>query len=360
MLLSYKYLEIDRYVLIKGKYMSSIHTFNLEAIKPQAVCNGGTRSMANANNFPILKGMAVYTLHLEKGGVREPHWHPNTAELGYCLAGRALMTIFSPGAGHDTFTVEPGEIVFVPRGYIHHIENIHEGDTKFAIAFNHELPEDIGISGSTGAMTETVLAATFGLSSEYFRSFTRSAKDLLITSKSNRVAATTTYQKSHNYHKFNLKAFPPTVQSRGGTVSLGNANNFGTLEDLACYLLTLRPKGIREPHWHPNAAELDYVISGRARMTIFSPGDNVDTFEVGPGEIVFIPSAYFHYIENVSPNKDMQFAVFFNHERPEDIGITGVFGAYSNEVLGSVFGLQTKVLDSLPKYQEDLFVVAGG
>jgi oxalate decarboxylase len=218
--------------------MNSIHTFNLEAIKPQAVCNGGTRSMANANNFPILKGIAIYTLRLEKGGVLEPHWHPNADELGFCLVGRALMTIFSPGAGHDTFTVDPGEIVFVPRGYIHHIENIHEGDTKFAIAFNHEHPEDIGISGSTSAMTDTVLAATFGLSSEYFRSFTRSAKDLLITSKSNTVAATTTYQKSLNNHKFNLQAFPPTVQSSGGTVSLGNANNFGILEGLACYLLT--------------------------------------------------------------------------------------------------------------------------
>ena len=48
------------------------------------------------------------------------------------------------------------------------------------------------------------------------------------------------------------------------------------------------------------------------------------------------------------------------HERPEDIGILGAFGAYSNEVLGSVFGLQPKILDALPKYQEDLFVVAGG
>src|ERR671927_417220 len=202
--------------------MRSIHRFNLEAIKPQAVCNGGTRSMANADNFPILKGMAVYSLQLEKGGVREPHWHPNAVELGYCLTGRALMTIFSPDAGHDTFTVDPGEIVFVPKGYLHHIENIHQGDTKFAIAFNHELPEDIGISGSTGAMIDTVLAATFGLSPEYFRSFTRSTKDVLLSSKSNMAAAaTTTYQKIPNYHKFNLKAFPPTVQSSGGTVSLG-------------------------------------------------------------------------------------------------------------------------------------------
>ena len=77
--------------------MSSIHTFNLEAIKPQAIRNGGTRAMANQNNFAMLNGMALYSLRLEGGGIREPHWHPNAAELDYCLSGRALMTIFSPG-----------------------------------------------------------------------------------------------------------------------------------------------------------------------------------------------------------------------------------------------------------------------
>ena len=68
---------MDQFILMKRKYMSSIHTFNLEAINPQAVCNGGTRAMANENNFSILKGMALYFLRLESGGVREPHWHPN-------------------------------------------------------------------------------------------------------------------------------------------------------------------------------------------------------------------------------------------------------------------------------------------
>jgi oxalate decarboxylase len=95
-------------------------------------------------------------------------------------------------------------------------------------------------------------------------------------------------------------------------------------------------------------------------MTIFSPEDKVDIFEVGANEIVFIPPGYFHYIENLETDEDMQFAVFFNDERPEDIGISGAFGAYSNEVLGSIFGIESKILDSLPKYQEDLFVVAGG
>jgi oxalate decarboxylase len=95
------------------------------------------------------------------------------------------MTIFSPGAGHDTFTVDPGEMVYVPKGYLHHIENINHGETKFAIAFNHESPEDIGISGSTSSMSDNVLGATFGLGSEYFGNFKKSSQDVLITSRSN-------------------------------------------------------------------------------------------------------------------------------------------------------------------------------
>ena len=41
----------------------------------------------------------------------------------------------------------------------------------------------------------------------------------------------------------------------------------------------------------------------------------------------------------------MQFAIFFNNERPEDIGLSGAFGAYSNQVLGSIFGLEPKILE---------------
>jgi oxalate decarboxylase len=51
---------------------------------------------------------------------------------------------------------------------------------------------------------------------------------------------------------------------------------------------------------------------------------------------------------------------FFNNERPEDLGISGSFGAYSNEILASVFRIQhTTLLNSIPKYQEDLFIAEG-
>ena len=57
------------------------------------------------------------------------------------------------------------------------------------------------------------------------------------------------------------------------------------------------------PHWHPNAAELDYVVEGTAKMIILSPGGTVDSFKVKAGEIVFIPSGYLHYIESIDAEK---------------------------------------------------------
>ena len=84
----------------------SIHTFNLDIAEPQAVCKGGNRTIINSDSLPLIKGMALYLLRLERGGIREPHWHPNAAELGYCVKGKALVTIFGPEDCIDTFTVD--------------------------------------------------------------------------------------------------------------------------------------------------------------------------------------------------------------------------------------------------------------
>jgi hypothetical protein len=49
------------------------HSFNLDAAKPQFSSTTGTRTLMNADNFPILKGMGAALLRLQKGGIREPH-----------------------------------------------------------------------------------------------------------------------------------------------------------------------------------------------------------------------------------------------------------------------------------------------
>jgi hypothetical protein len=63
------------------------------------------------------------------------------------------------------------------------------------------------------------------------------------------------------------------------------------------------------------------------------------------------------FIINPDSINNMHFAVFFGHEKPEDIGISGALSAYSNEVLAAVFNLDPTLFDKLPKLEEDVFVV---
>jgi oxalate decarboxylase len=70
-----------------------------------------------------------------------------------------------------------------------------------------------------------------------------------------------------NPHKFNLGGITPQIQTLGGTGVLGTATSFPILRGLALFLIDLKPSGIIEPHTHPNAAELNYVINGKVRCT---------------------------------------------------------------------------------------------
>lgn len=97
-----------------------------------------------------------------------------------------------------------------------------------------------------------------------------------------------------------------------------------------------------------------------ARLIILSPGGTVDTFEVGPGEIYFVSTGFFHYIENIDSSKNMHFAISFGSDTPQDIGISGSLSTYSNNVLGATFNLDPTYFSKLPRLTEDVLVVSGG
>jgi oxalate decarboxylase len=99
---------------------------------------------------------------------------------------------------------------------------------------------------------------------------------------------------------------------------------------------------------------------GTARLIVLSQGGNVDTFDIGPGEIYFVPTGLFHYIENTDNTKNSHFAIFFSSDTPGDIGISGTLSAYSNNVLGASFNLDPIYFSKLPRLSEDVLIVSGG
>ena len=77
------------------------HKFPLAATPPQLTTPYGTKTQATKSNFPILKGLSLYRLAISAGCFREPHWHANADELGYCLSGKARVSIFASGQMHQ-------------------------------------------------------------------------------------------------------------------------------------------------------------------------------------------------------------------------------------------------------------------
>ena len=63
-------------------------------------------------------------------------------------------------------------------------------------------------------------------------------------------------------------------------------------------LLTIARGGMRELHWHPNAAEWQFYLKGSAQMTVFGSHGRARTDEFGAGDVGYVPQGYGHYIEN--------------------------------------------------------------
>ena len=57
----------------------------------------------------------MYSLRVTEDGMREPHWHPVTAEMGYVQHGDARMTVMNPDGALDTWTLTAGDMYFIPR-----------------------------------------------------------------------------------------------------------------------------------------------------------------------------------------------------------------------------------------------------
>lgn len=129
---------------------------------------GGDFYRANSANFPVLKDLAIQALDLQPGGIREPHSHPNAHQLDYCVSGKGLVGIVGPDGETHYLELNPGDISFVPQGYLHWIENLGDGPLSFLVVLSHESPETIEFSEMYSGVPNETLAKMYSLPKEVF------------------------------------------------------------------------------------------------------------------------------------------------------------------------------------------------
>lgn len=162
-------------------------------------------------------------------------------------------------------------------------------------------------------------------------------------------------------HKFRLGALKPVVDTAGGSVAECDKRNFPIVEKggAGIFLLKLQPGGLREPHWHPNCWEMDYVVAGKVRMTIVSPEGPVETFTLEPGDVAFVPQAYAHSIVNIG-DVEAVIPIVFNDSLPSDIGLSTMYGQFPPDQFPQTFGVPAAAMEAVPRPKETLVVVPKG
>jgi oxalate decarboxylase len=147
--------------------------------------------------------------------------------------------------------------------------------------------------------------------------------------------------------------------TEGGSAKEATVKQLPTSTGLAGVSMRLKPGGIRELHWHANAAEWAFVIKGRVRTTVIAPDGTSETNEFGPGDVWYFPRGHGHLLVGLGPEEAHFILVFDNGAFSEHgtFSITDWVGHTPPSVLSRSLGLPQSVFTSLPK--EELYIPQG-
>lgn len=332
--------------------MASKNFFDLASIRNQKKEKGGVISRVTADEMPGLVDISFSSLRLDKGAGLNPIWHPNAHKMGYCLQGSALVSIRSPG-GVDVFTIDEGEMFFIPKGFAHRIVNKGETETQIIFSLSHHKPEEMSFFKAIHSLSENVFDSTFNTSPDFFNGLMKSKEEHEISTLAMSKKAPNFMS---NHFKFNVKDSTKVILTQGGYVQAGTKSNLPILEGLGLLRFGLNSQGSVEPHWHTNAGELIYIIKGTTRITVLAPDGNVDVLEVNGGQGAFAAASHFHNIENIGSD-EVEVMAFFSHADPDFIGAGEVMGSYSDEELASLFNVSPQFFDQFKKPSGPLVIV---
>ncbi|RXZ79027.1 cupin domain-containing protein [Paenibacillaceae bacterium] len=120
-----------------------------------------------------------------------------------------------------------------------------------------------------------------------------------------------------------------------------------TLQNLSLLDIFLSTGNVVEPHYHQNASELVYCISGSAVVSLINPFTNeLLHFPIQPGQVVNIPQGWWHY--EIASVDNTHLLAIFDAPIPETILGSDILRLTPPNVLAHTYCLnEAKVVDTL-------------
>lgn len=329
-------------------------SFNAAARRIQG---GGWARQVTAESFPISKAISGVNMRLGPGGIRELHWHL-AGEWGLMTYGRCRVTVFDASGRAYVEDVGPGDIWYFPSGYPHSLQGLGDDGCEFLIVFDDGHATEFNTLPLTDWIAHTppdVLALNFGVPAEVFRGIP--LNDLWIFQgaepgplERDRAAAGTV---GPGPFTFALGATTPVKHSASGEIRLADSRTFKASTTIAAVLQTIRPGGMRQMHWHPNADEWQYWLRGEGRMTVFNAGPRAQTADFRAGDVGYVPRSQGHYIQNTGTT-DLEFLAVFRAPEYQEIDLSDWLAHTPPALVAQHLNIDPAALARFPKGQSGI------
>nr|WP_253298216.1 cupin domain-containing protein [Paenibacillus sp. MSJ-34] len=136
-------------------------------------------------------------------------------------------------------------------------------------------------------------------------------------------------------------------------LSIRQLNTLGNTSLLDIYLSA---GNVIEPHYHQNASELVYCISGAAVVSILNPfTKELRNYPIGPSQVANVPQGWWHY--EVATADNTHLLAIFDAPIPEFIGGSDLLRLTPANVLAHTYCLdERKVRDTLAPITKTVFI----
>lgn len=301
-------------------------SFNLA---PKRIQNGGWARQITQDDFNISTTIAGVNMRLGPGGVRELHWHQQ-AEWAVMTYGNCRVTILDEAGRPQVADVKQGDLWYFPAGLPHSLQGLGPDGAEFVLAFDNGESSEFNtllVSDWIAHTPPEVLAKNFGVPVDAFRNipthnrwiYQSQAEAPPLPAVEAQIAAAAG-KPPHSY-VFRLADMAPSRETKSGSVRIADSTNFFVSKTVASSLVIVKPGGLREMHWHPNADEWTYFIAGSARITVFNTGPEAVTANFNPGDIGYVRKALGHYVENTG-DTDLIFMEVFRSDRYQEVSLS--------------------------------------
>ncbi|MFL6436129.1 MAG: cupin domain-containing protein [Terriglobales bacterium] len=316
---------------------------------------GGWARQVTVRDFRLSKDLAGVNMRLTSGGIRELHWHV-PAEWAYMIYGKARITAVDSQGRSFVQDVGPGDLWYFPSGIPHCIQGLAPDGCEFLLVFDDGGFSEFDTFQISDWMAHTpreVLAKNFGVPTSSLNPIPE--RELYIFEAplpaeltADQHAASGPQGSIPVPYFYRLGIQEPAKRTKGGEVRIADSKNFGASTTIAAAVVTVRPGGLRELHWHPNADEWQYYIAGTARMSVFAASGRARTMDFAPGDVGYVLRSTGHYIENTG-DTDLVFIETFKSSYYQDISLSQWIAHTPPELIAEHLHIEKATLAAIPR-----------